>query len=607
MGQQLQQPTDYTAAVTMPQPLYGMAPDVNQQDPNTIPVPNQLVTDPSVQYNPVAVPEQQQLDPLVQQQLQEQQLQEQQLQQPTDDLVQQQLQPTDSLVQQQHLQQLQQATDFSAPLPAPSEYGTADAGQFSEVVAPAGGYPEAPQMDAAGNMNRIWPLIPLLDANAPKLSNPMPAPPGMMLPQADASQGMTPHAVAADATDLSGLQASLQPEAVGTSAWLHLEKHSNLTTRGSDQWPQPEQRITESSMIGSVGGVGAGAVGGGVGGIGVGVGAGGLAGVGAGVGVGVGGGGGGSVWDSGMMAPERQTERSRAVEARVAQWVAARVQKGEPLSARQVRDSFHKQHRAAGGTPQELAKAIQDALTASGATISSPQQGVKRKGHPRSSNKVAKEIKSMPGLMPPPDMAGQIDPTTGQPMPHIGQVQVPLGDSNNNLQNVSHVATSQIGDDSRARAKAVEARVHQWVSVRVAKGELLSAKKVRDSFHKQHRAAGGTPQELAASIQALLACGAKPCPPTQNKKEESTGCMQCEYGSWGCSGKQFFSWRQGTAQPAVTWHGPSTAAPRGTSTAHHSLEALAFTQLQLGALAKGIGLTYPYKGPAPININRSPN
>merc|ERR1711865_1254432 len=116
-------------------------------------------------------------------------------------------------------------------------------------------------------------------------------------------------------------------------------------------------------------------------------------------------------------------------------------------------------------------------------------------------------------------MLGQIDPITGQPMigHNVGQVHLPLNDAPS--LSTTHGNVSAIGDDSRARAKAVEVRVHQWVSVRVAKGELLSAKKVRDSFHKQHRAAGGTPQELAASIQAaLLACGAKPCPPRKTKK-----------------------------------------------------------------------------------------
>jgi len=162
---------------------------------------------------------------------------------------------------------------------------------------------------------------------------------------------------------------------------------------------------------------------------------------------------------------------------------------------------------------------------------------------------------------------------------------------------VSHIATSQIGDDSRARAKAVEARVHQWVSVRVAKGELLSAKKVRDSFHKQHRAAGGTPQELAASIQAaLLACGAKPCPPRKTKKRNPQDAVCVNMVPGGVVGNNSLVGDKGLHSQQLLGMDPQQQLQHNDPNAHHSHTVGAVEVPLGGELARFQGVQEPVGG-----------
>lgn len=56
-----------------------------------------------------------------------------------------------------------------------------------------------------------------------------------------------------------------------------------------------------------------------------------------------------------------------------------------------------------------------------------------------------------------------------------------------------------------SRRKQVEARLTPWIMVRAAQGEKVTARQVRDTFHKQHRAAGGEPHQLTSAIQQALA------------------------------------------------------------------------------------------------------
>ena len=77
--------------------------------------------------------------------------------------------------------------------------------------------------------------------------------------------------------------------------------------------------------------------------------------------------------------PSRQGQDSGwaskgVVEMRMAERVTYSAQKGELLSEKELKKPFILQHQTAGGTPQELAEAVQRALaTSSVATISSPK------------------------------------------------------------------------------------------------------------------------------------------------------------------------------------------------------------------------------------------
>lgn len=167
--------------------------------------------------------------------------------------------------------------------------------------------------------------------------------------------------------------------------------------------------------------------------------------------------------------------KSLEVEARLLKWVATKVSKQEVPSARQVRDSFHKQHRAAGGLAHDLNEAIQNALVVCGVMMMQPQPQ-KRGPKPR-----AAPVKV--SLTGDPDPSGTIDSAVAE-------------------------KEQQLVVSKQQKRVSLSARVDEWVLSRAQRGEQLVFKKVRDSFHKQHTAAGGTREELCEIIrEAFLKAG----------------------------------------------------------------------------------------------------
>ena len=63
-----------------------------------------------------------------------------------------------------------------------------------------------------------------------------------------------------------------------------------------------------------------------------------------------------------QLSPESMIAKQKEVEARLTNWVTSRHDGGNPVTARQVRDSFHKQYRAVGGEPNRLNEIINKAM-----------------------------------------------------------------------------------------------------------------------------------------------------------------------------------------------------------------------------------------------------